>query len=306
MRGRSHGPVTDERTGPMGERWLYGVDGGLLEPEDAWGRDPWLDGAPPSRDTGRAPGDLGTLTEVVLVDGHVVDSVSRPVSGSGYECAAMELAHLRPPPPQPRVERVIVREEPQEQMLHWLARVVGGVAALEVLDDDPLPLGERLELDLLPLGSRDLAGAVDEHLDGLEPAPILAGQLLTAYRRLLATAAHEGMLHLWRDVPPARVAATIVHTVVKANSLTGTVAPFSYRTFVRGLGEGSAPSVRSRNLALLIGGSQWPHGRSPSEAPGVYVLGDVRFLVSRFRHDLITYRDLARTAEASRGDAPTG
>lgn len=290
----------------MGERWLYGVDGGLLEPDDEWVRDPWVDGVPPSREAGRAGGGLGTVTEVVLIDGHVVDSVSRPVSGSGYECAALELAHQRESAPPPRVERVLVREEPQEQMLHWLERVVGSADALDALDDDPLPLGEPLELDHLPLGSRDLAAAVDEHLDLLEPAPILAGQLLTAYRRLLATAAHEGMLHLWREVPPAKVTATIVHTVVKANALTGTHAPFSYGTFVRGLGEGTAPSVRSRNLALLVGGSQWPHGRSPSEAPGVYVLGDPGLLVSRFRNELITYRDLARTARAALGEAATG
>lgn len=291
----------------MGERWLQGLDGGLLEPEDDWGTDPWLDGMPPRGGRSGGSRDLGTVTEVVLIDGHVVDSVSRPVSGSGYECAALELAHPHDRAPEPpRIERVLVREEPQEQMLHWLERVVGGPEALAALDDDPLPLGEPLELDALPLGSRDLARAVDEHLDLVEPAPIVAGQLVTAYRRLLATAAHAGMLHLWRDVAPDRLAATIVHTVVKANALTGTGAPFSYATFVRGLGVGTAPSARSRSLALLVGGSQWPHGRSPSGAPGVYVLGDVRFLVSRFRNELITYRDLAHTARAALGEAATG
>ncbi|NYF97769.1 hypothetical protein [Janibacter cremeus] len=290
----------------MGERWLYGVDGGLLEPEDEWGRDPWLDGVPTSRDVGRAAGAPGTLTEIVLIDGHVVDSVSRPVSGSGYECAALEVAHLREPVPPPRVERVIVREEPQEEMLHWLERVVGGAEVLAVLDDDPLPLAEPLELDLLPLGSRDLASAVDEHLDLVDPAPILAGQLLTAYRRLLATAAHEGMLHLWRDVPPERTAAAIIHCVIKANALSGAGAPFGVATFLRGLGVGSPPTSRSRSLALVIGGTQWPHGRSPSQAPEVYVLGDTGLLVSRFRNELITYRDLAHTARAALGGVATG
>lgn len=289
----------------MGERWLYGVDGGLLEPEDAWGRDPWLDGVLPEEGRVGGPPGLGMLTEIVLIDGHVVDTVSRPVSGSGYECAALELAHPHGLEPPPRIERVLVREEPQEQMLHWLERVVGGREALDALDDDPLPLGEPLELDLLPLGSRDLAGAVEEHLDLLEPAPILAGQLLTAYRRLLATAAHEGMLHLWRDVPPARTAAAIIHCVIKANALSGTGAPFGVATFLRGLGVSSPPISRSRSLALVIGGTQWPHGRSPSEAPGVYVLGDTGLLVSRFRNELITYRDLARTARAALGEAAT-
>lgn len=285
----------------MGERWLYGVDGGLLDQPEEYVGDPWIDGLSPRARGGadRGAGGLGMLTEVVLIDGQVVDSVSRPVSGSGYECAALELAGRRPAEPEPRVERVVVREEPQEQMLHWLERVVGGPGELAVLDDDPLPLGEPLDLTRLPLSARELAQKVDEHFDLVEPPPILAGQLLTAYRRLLTAAAEQGLLHLWRDVPPEKVAATIIHGIVKANALTGAGAPFSYGAFVRGLGEPTAPSARSRSLALLVGGSQWPHGRSPSNAPGVYVLGDVRFLVSRFRNELLTYRDLARRAEAA-------
>lgn len=288
----------------MGERWLYGVDGGLLEPEDEWGRDPWLDGVPPPRDAGRAPGGLGTVTEVVLIDGHVVDSVSRPVSGSGYECAALELAHLRPPPPQPRVERVVVREEPQEQMLHWLGRVLGDAAALDALDDRPLPLREPLQVDLLSSRDRELARVIDEHLD-LTGRPVVGDELLTAYRRLVVRAAHEGMLRHWQDVDPAVVTAAIVHCVIKANALSGTGAPFSVATFLGDLAVTNPPISRSRSLAVLVGGTQWPHGRSPSEAPGVYVLGDEQFLVSRFRNELITYRDLARRAEAASGQVTT-
>lgn len=286
----------------MGERWLYGVDGGLLESDEGiLPPDPWETGVPPG--VSRRAEGLGTLTEVVLINGQVVDSISRPVSGSGYECAALELQHLAP---EPRIERVVVREEPQEQMLHWLERVVGGAEALEQLDDDPLPLGESLDPAALPLSSRDLAALVDAHLDLLEPPPIVAGQLVTAYRRLLATAAHEGLLRHWRDVAPAKVAATIVHCVVRANALTGAGAPFAFHNYVRGLGETSAPTNRSGTLARVIGGDQWPHGRSPSGAPGVHVLGDTRYLVSRFRNQLIAYRDLARTAQSASADVVAG
>lgn len=276
----------------MAERWLYGVDGGRQGSLPPWEADPWEDGiAPPSS-------DLGSLTEIVVIDGQVVDTRRRPVSGSGYECAALELDHLRGPV-QPRVERVVVREEPQEAMMHWLQRVVGGQAPLAGLDDHPLPLSEPLALDQLPAGSRERAGIIDEHLDLVGTPAMVGEELLTAYRRLIVQAAHAGMLHLWREVPPERVTAAIIHCVVKANALTGAGAPFRVADFTRGLGVPGAPTSRSRSLALAVGGSQWPHGRSPVEAPEVYVLGDVGLLVSRFRNELVTYRDLARAAEAT-------
>lgn len=281
----------------MAERWLYGVDGGLQGSLPPWESDVWEDGiSPPSS-------DLGSLTEIVVIDGQVIDSRRRPVSGSGYECAALELDHLREPAP-PRVERVVVREEPQEAMVHWLQRVVGGQRPLAGLDDRPLPSCEPLDLDRLPVSLRERAGVIDEHLELVGTATIVGTELLTAYRRLLLEAGFAGVLHLWREVPPERVAAAIIHCVVKANALTGSGAPFRVADFTRGLGVPNVPTSRSRSLALAVGGSQWPHGRSPVEAPDVYVLGDVGLLVSRFRNELITYRDLARAAEAAAETAP--
>lgn len=280
----------------MAERWLYGVDGGIQGSLPPWEVDLWEDGiAPPSS-------DLGSLTEIVVIDGQVVDSRRRPVSGSGYECAALELDHLRGPV-QPRVERVIVREAPQEAMVHWLQRVVGGEGPLATLDDHPLPGAEPLELDRLPAGSRDQARAVDEHLELVGSPTVVGEELLTAYRRLLVEAAFAGMLHLWREIPAERVTAALIHCVVKANALTGAGAAFRVADFTRGLGVPHVPTARSRSLALAVGGSQWPHGRSPVEAPDVYVLGDTDLLVSRFRNELLTYRDLARAAEAAQAVA---
>ncbi len=276
----------------MTERWLYGVEGGLQGSLPPWETDPWEDGiAPPSR-------DLGSLTEIVLIDGEVIDSRRRPVSGSGYECAALELEHLRPPA-QPRVERVIVREDPREAMVHWLQRVVGGELPLERLHDRPLPPSEPLDLDRLPAGSRDLARTIDEHLELVGTPTVVGEELLTAYRRLLVEAAFAGMLHLWRELPPERATAAIVHCVVKANGLTGVRAPFRVIDFTRGLGVPNAPTSRSSSLARAVGGTQWPHGRSPVHAPDVYVLGDTELLVSRFRNELVAYRDLARAAEVA-------
>lgn len=278
----------------MTERWLYGVDGGLQGSLPPWEADLWDDGiAPPSR-------GYGSLTELVLINGEVVDSRSRPVAGSGYECAALELEHRHEPVP-PRVERVVVREEPQEAMIHWLQRVVGGAGPLDQLDDRPLPRNEPLDLDRLPAGARELARTIDEHLELVGAPTVLGEELLTAYRRLVVEAAFAGVLHLWRDLPPERATAAIIHCVIKANGLTGAGAPFRVIDFTRGLGVPNAPTSRSSSLARAVGGSQWPHGRSPVEAPDVYVLGDVDLLVSRFRNELIAYRDLARAAEATAG-----
>lgn len=273
----------------MAERWLYGVDGGLQGSLPPWETDPWTDGiSPPSR-------DHGTLTEIVLIDGQVVDSRRRPVSGSGYECAALELEYSHPQT-QPRVERVIVREDPSEAMVHWLQRVVGGEGPLAALHDDPLPASEPLEVDRLPASARDLACTLDEHLELVGTPTVVGGELLTAYRRLLVEASHAGILHLWREVAPERITAAIIHCVVKANALTGSGAPFRVGDFTRGLGVPHVPTARSSSLARAVGGSQWPHGRSPVHAPDVYVLGDADLLVSRFRNELLTYRDLALAA----------
>ena len=248
----------------MGERWLYGVDGGLLEQDepDPW-RDPWLDGPP-----------------------------RNPICGCPMEAR------------EPRVERIIVREEPQEAMLHWIGRVLGGAGLVDGLDDAPLPERESLRDDLLPPSVVELARVVDEHLDLVGTPPIVGGELITVYRRLLVEAGRLGLLHLWRDLEPEKIAATVIHCAIKANALTGNDAPFAVATFLAGLGVPSGqPAHRSRRLALLLGGSQWPHGSRPAGAPGAYVLGDQGLLVSRYRHDLIASRELARREVAAREDS---
>ncbi|MDN5717940.1 MAG: hypothetical protein L0G89_11980, partial [Janibacter sp.] len=75
---------------------------------------------------------VGELTQIVVLRGRVIDVTHEPVSGSGYECAAMEMERVHPSPP-PRVERITVREPPHEAMVDWLERVVGGEEALDAL-----------------------------------------------------------------------------------------------------------------------------------------------------------------------------
>lgn len=233
----------------------------------------------------------GTLTQVVLLQGQVIDVTHPPVQGSGYECAALELRQLHPSP-RPRVERVVVRESPQEEMGRWLQRVVGGETLLAELDVEPLPLSTALTREDVPVQVWELASAVDEHLGRASVGWLVTDEMLTACRRLLVKAAHVGMLRLWRDLEPEKVAAAIVHCAAKANALTGAGAPFTVAHWLRDLGTTSAPASRSSSLARTLGGDQWPHGRSPSGVPDVCVLGDVDLLISRFRRELLAYRDL--------------
>lgn len=235
---------------------------------------------------------VGELTQIVVLRGRVIDVTHEPVSGSGYECAAMEMEHLHPSP-APRVERISVREPPHEAMVDWLGRVVGGEEALDTLDARPLPASSPVEASSLPDPERELVLAIDEQLARAAAGWLLADEMLSACRNLLAAAVDADMLRIWRDLEPEKIAAVVVHCIAKANALVGSGAPFTVAHWLRDLGTTSAPSSRSATLSKVIGGRQWSHGRAPSEVPDVYVLGDVRLLVSSFRRELLTYRALA-------------
>lgn len=279
----------------MEDRWLRSVED-LLMQEARYSDEPYDDPGydEPGYDDYVLPVDdprRGTLTQVVLLEGRVLDVTHPPIQGSGYECAALELGHQRPTPP-PRVERVVVRESPREEMTSWLQRVVGGEQPLADLDASPLPTPTALTRAAVPQAVWELAGAVDEQLVRASAGWMVTDEMLTVCRRLLVKAADVGMLRVWRDLEPDKIAATIVHCAAKANALVGTGAPFTVAHWLRDLGSTSAPSSRSTGLAKAIGGSQWPHGRTPAEAPDVYVLGDADLLISRFRRELLAYRDL--------------
>lgn len=316
----------------MGQRWLRAVggdegDGGEVRASDGWLGDGW--GGPPGGVGGEGGGgdrclcddclsgivgyplaeqygggggfgdDRGMITEVVLLDGHLIDVRKGPVGGSGYECAAHELQArgvLRREPPR----TVVVREEPEQAMLDWLARVVGGEAALAALDDEPLPV-EDLDLGAVPGWARERARLVDEHVQGAFGHQLIGPELLTACRRLLVRAAGAGAFEAWHGALPEQVAAAVVHCAAKASALGAPTLGHPMRSILRGIGVSGYPSDRSRRLATLVGGSGWPHGRRPMEVPDVYVLGDPALLLSCFRSDLVVYRDRAVRLAAGSG-----
>ena len=295
----------------MGERWLRSVEAydgdGECSCEDCIAS--IINGCPTPHPSphdlpmwaGGGGGAPGELTEVVLIDGNLVDVRRRPVQGSGYECAAYELEAkglLRGPRV---VERPYpVREAPHEAMLDWLTRVVGGEEALKALDEAPLPAGEELELSGVPGWAREQARVIDEHVQGAFGHQLVGPELLTACRRLLVRAAGLGAFETWRQAEPEKVAAGLIQCIAKANDLSWQSTGFSVRSLIHGTGAKGYASDQSRRLASLVGGSGWPHGRRPVEAPDVYVLGDAGLLLSRFRRDLMSYREVAhRVAGAS-------
>ena len=111
---------------------------------------------------GRGGTRLGELTQVVLIGDQLVDVVRRPVAGSDYERAALELRDrglLREPaPPAPAPV-----PPPHEQQLAWLERIVGGVEVLQSLGTDPLEM-EELGFDGIRGDLRERVAGIDERL----------------------------------------------------------------------------------------------------------------------------------------------
>ena len=58
----------------------------------------------PGEEAFRYDHDLGLLTIQVYAGGDLVDTIHRPVQGSGYECAVLELRHPKPRPPAAEVK----------------------------------------------------------------------------------------------------------------------------------------------------------------------------------------------------------
>ena len=271
---------------------------GLFEDPDGFYRDVPYDQHDPGRDDGwgsGAGGGLGNLTQVVLIGDRVVDVVRAPVSGSGYECAALELRDrgvLRradPPPPSPP-------EPPaHEQQLAWLARIVGGADALERLGVEPLP-PEELRLDGIRDDLHDRLRGIDERLARWAPV-LLGAEGLTAARRLLRRAVALEPAVLTRSDRDDAATGAVLWAVAKGNDLVGTNRPVRVGVIQDVCGLRGSPAARGSSFAHAVGGDGsmsygrplWMFGTQPAVIP----LGSPDLLVRRFRHRLVVMRDLA-------------
>lgn len=243
---------------------------------------------------GRGGRNLGMLTMLVLVDDQIIDTVRRPVEGSGYECAARELGRGKPKP-GPRV--VEVPAQPRHELeLTWLRRLVGGADELRDLTRDPLP-DEPLDLSSVPADLRGRVASIAERVDEVS-MQLLGPEARTACRRLLtrAVTAEPGML---RGNDRDDIAAgAVVYATGKGNDLIGGLCALTATSLYQHCGLRSSPHDRARRFAHAVSG---PAGTglwsSYSRSPDV-LLGSADLLTSSFRSSLLRLRDIAM-AEAT-------
>ena len=237
--------------------------------------------------------DLGHFTMVVLMDDKVVDTVRRPVQGSGYECAALELGRGTPRrPPRPTV--VHVPMQPRHELARtWLRSLVGGPDQLEAMTTEPLP-DEPLDVGLVPSDLRERVAAIADRIDAVALS-LLGVEGRTACRRLLvrAVAAEPALLrgHDRDDIS----AGAVIHAVAMANDLVGPGRALTASALWRHLGLRSSPHDRARRFAHAVAG---PDGVDvglghPYRSSDTWRLGAADLLVSRFRGFLIRQRVLA-------------
>jgi hypothetical protein len=272
------------------------------------GDDPGPYGAAPPSDwfaDERAYGcaGLGELTRVVLAGDQVVDVVREPVSGSGYECAVLELRDrglLRPPRPTPPPV-----PPGYEQQLAWLARIVGGEEALGALDVEPLEPEAELCLDDVRPSLRDRVRSIDVRLE--QWAPVLLGdEGPAATRRMLtrAVALEPALLRSDRDDVAT---GAVLWAVAKGNDLVGTNRPVRAGVIQEVCGLVCTPSARGSAFAHAVsGGGEMRYGRPVwmyDARPSVVPLGSPDLLLSRFRRTLVALRDISVALRAGTREA---
>ncbi len=239
---------------------------------------------------------LGDLTQVVLAGDQVVDVIRRPVAGSGYECAVLELqarglyrSPVPAPPPVP---------PGYEQQLAWLARIVGGEEALGTLGVEPLP-PQVLCLDGVRASLRDRVRDIDVRLE--QWAPVLLGdEGLTSARRLLTRAVEREPALLRSDRDDVATGA-VLWAVAKGNDLIGNNRPVRASVIQNVCGLGSPPSARGGAFAHAVGGGELRYGRAVwmyDARPNVIPLGNPDLLLARFRRTLVALRDISLALRA--------
>jgi hypothetical protein len=287
--GRRRGTVTNDLGDAMGDQYLHNVvsmerrrvDHLLDSADDRWEDEP--DDYPGSSEHEYLP-DLGELTIRVFAGDDLLDTIRRPVGGSGYELAALGLRPLKPRPPRPRHERELT----------WLARLVGGTDALDGLGIDALP-DEPLDCSGVREDLRARVAAIaarcDRVADGLHDI-----ELRTACRRFLARAVSAEPELLLRSDRDDTAAGAVLHAVAGANGLLGRGRAFTASSLTEVCGLRSSPHGRAQSFAHAVAGSVGtgfgPHGDSRGE-PDVLVLGSPDLLLGRFRAQLVRLRGLA-------------
>jgi hypothetical protein len=284
---------------PSGGPWGGGPTVGASHYDDAWDlEDSYDDAAGGSR--------LGDLTMVVMIDDQVVDTVRRPVEGSGYECAALELgrglSHASASPPRlpasplPAAARPAARPR-YEQELSWLRRVVGGVDQLAALDATPLPLDEPLDLNAVPSQLRDRVTAIGEQAS-VAAERLFDGELVTVCRRMLVALAGSPSLFLDEDRDD-QAAGAVLWVAAKANDRLGAATRMPASAVQAICGLTASPAARGRIFAKALAGLTGT-GFDPqsSRLSPVLLVGSADYLTGDLRRQIVRLRDLALAERA--------
>jgi len=245
---------------------------------------------------------LGDLLEVVVIADQVVDVRRRPVDGTGYECAALELGRGRP------VVRTPARppEPPQhEKVLSWLGLLVGGEGQLLDLEPTTLP-DEQVQVDGLSEQARDTIRRVDAELTRVTEL-LLGSEIRTAARRLVVRAVTAQPTLLRSTASEEVVACAALTAVARANDLVGSgrIVPASLLRTMFNLR--SSPNDKVQALTRAVAPETafldgWARGGFD-----VTVLGSEDYLVGSFRRAVVAARDAAlrlRAATESAADPP--
>ena len=278
------------------ERWYESL-------ADDLGRGDWRDDEEwwgPERSFRSGGGDLGRLTQITVIRGHVVDVQTRPVSGSGYECAALELgagappvAPLPPPPPLPAAH---------EQQLAWLEWVAGGAKQLAALHDRPLSsgpedvayaLGDPRPESLVGRSAGDRLTVMARRIREVGPAHLGVEGTLVACRILeRVVASRPSLLGVLTDDVAA---ASALIAAGRGNGLVGQGRATSAKALGEACGLTTAPTQRARSFADAVAGAtvSWPRDMGYGRGPDVFLLRLPDLLISEFRRELIGLRTIA-------------
>lgn len=244
-----------------------------------------------------APDELERLTHLVLVDGRLVDVWSEPVTGTRWQSHADRFDRER----RPEIVQVEPPEPPRpayDEVLEWLALVVGGRDVLEHLGQEPLRSNgiqpPTTDLDIrsrhrLESATEQLARAADQFPDG---------EIGVALRRALLTVWEIEPEVILRAKSAAHTVAGVCWAVGKANGAFGPQGPLTQGGLRESLGLPCPLSAAGAPVRRALQGFLTVPTRCPAEAPDLLPLGRVVLLTSSTRRMLARLRD--RAVEAKR------
>ncbi len=231
------------------------------------------------------------LRHQVLVDGRLVDSWTEPVEGTDWEHLARDFdarSTCRHPPVPQRPPR-----HPFEEVLDWLAGLVGGARRLDLLDAaEPVspgrpPIEDPWELEQYQ-AVRGLVDSVAAEFFGDDAQPVL----------------RQALTHVWNDSPDLvlrpksapRTAGGICWAVARANGWFHPVTNARQKDVQRHLWlKTTISSTGSPVLRALRDLGPRP-GPCPPGYPDLLALGHPDLLTASTRLRLVAWRDKATAA----------